>query len=252
MRRVVAFAACAVPLALVGDADAHCRWPELTLAPDYSDVPAHSFLRLFVPEGGRPTPPRVVARDVGGAVPLILTPEARGPTLRVYRLEIPSAREGALQIEVLDDSGNVKREFSLRVNPSWTAPTTSAATVSVEQVSTYWTCSHTQTKNLRFTGGAVSYRVLIADSPSDLASGNTRFVILPHTIAALYGLTAPQHAVDLALGYVSCLGDTFAFAARPIWVQVQAQLPDGSEQVVNTAPIRIEPPDPRVPPIPVY
>jgi hypothetical protein len=246
-------------IGLASPADAKCEYPEPILAPDSGVVPPNPVLTMLVPAGeprgaSRPTlpPPTLVALSNGVAVPVTVRADSQSPALDAYRIEVRGAGPGRLVIQLFDTprdaqqaaysrAGTLSKSWSLDVDAAWRRPAGSSAPIVASRTDTLWQCSHQTTRDLRFAGSAAAYRVVAADSPADFATGKTRQAVLPHDPEQIWSPAKPGSA-DLALGYVDCFGESFAWGKGPAWIKVLALLPDGSEQAVNGAPIQVMPP----------
>lgn len=226
-------------------AAAKCMLPGPALTPGAGTVPAKPVLRLLMPARGAPDGlPRVIARLAGKQVPVTVTADTAAGDLRAYRVVVTAATAGELEISLQNDHGDTTRTWTLAVDPRWRPPASSSAAIAVSRQASRWTCSYQHTRNLRFHGAAAAYRVVLADSAADLTSDRTTSVVVPADTAAFFHAAAPdlpQRDIDLALGHVSCLGHTLEWT-RAKHVDIYALWPDGSEQSVTRAPLRLTPP----------
>lgn len=226
-------------------AAAKCMLPGPALSPAAGTVPAKPVLRLLMPGHRASGLPRIVAHLGGKQVPVTVTADNAHGDLRAYRIVVTAGTAGPLVVSLLDDHGATARTWTLQVDPRWRPPTTAAATVDIGHENTRWTCSHQRTRNLRFRGARVAYRVVLADTPADLGADRTTSVIVPADTTEFFRApiadSEPVHDIDLALGHVSCLGDTLEWS-RGQHARIYALWPDGSEQPVTRAPLHLDPP----------
>lgn len=228
-------------------AAAKCMLPGPALTPGAGIVPAKPVLRLLMPSRSAPAGlPRVIARLGGKQVPVTVTADTAAGDLRAYRVVVTAAVAGKLEISLQDDQGNATRTWSLHVDPRWRPPASAAASVDITREASRWTCSYQQTRNLRFRGSAAAYRVVLADSAAALTDADTTSVVVPSDTreffhSAPHDDEAPLRDVDLALGHVSCFGHTLEWT-RDKHANIYALWPDGSEQPVTRAPLRLTPP----------
>lgn len=216
---------------------AKCMMPGPLLAPASGIVPTNPVLHLLLPGRAQNPPlPRVVARLGDRQVPVTVTADTAAGDLRTYRVVITAAT-GPLTVELLDArTSNIQRSWTFTVDPRWQPPPTTTTTVHVSHEASSWTCSHTLTRNLRFTGTAAAYRVVLADAAHKAS------IVLPAEPDDYF--RAPSAAstdIDLALGHVSCFGDTYEWTADKL-ATIHALQPDGSEPQVTRAPVVVAPP----------
>jgi hypothetical protein len=225
---------------------AKCMLPMPTMAPADGAVPAQPVLRLILPvHDPKAPPPRLVARIAGAEVPVTVTLDTAIADLRSYRVAIAAPAAGVLEVELRDAADAVLRDWRFTIDPTWRAPATARSTVSVTRDAYQWTCSHQQTRDLRFTGAAAAYRVVL----TDVVDGTVTTVVLPATAGEFFGYrvrggqvrTPDDEAVVLALGHVSCLGSTLEWTADKL-ARVYALWPDGSELPVTREPVPLSPP----------
>jgi hypothetical protein len=238
-----------VPLAILlgigsvpGTAEAKCARASGTIAPATGKIPKKPVLRLLLPEWqaneykGLPT---LRARSKGAIVPITVRPDTIASGLRTYRLDVGATTAGALDVELLDSAGGIDGTWSYEIDPTWAAPTTSTAAITTSHEVSAWTCSHTRTTSLHFAANAWAYRVVAATSADLLAKGKTKSFVLPRATEQLWGWDPAKIAAtsSVALGHVSCFGDTFDWTSTFVVADVFALQPDGSEQKVNVAPL---------------
>ena len=227
---------------LAGPAEAKCMQPSGALAPATGKVPSKPVLRLLLPEWqaaaykGMPT---LVARVKGKSVPIKVVADTTAADLRTYRVDVGAAYAGTLEVQLVDPSGLPDGTWTYEIDPSWTAPTTSEATVTLSHEVSAWTCSHTRTTSLHFAANAWAYRVVTAPTATLLGQGKVRSFVLPRAIEQFWGYdpTKLSSTSSVALGHASCFGDTFDWATPSVIADVYALQPDGSEQKVNAAPL---------------
>lgn len=236
VRTVLAAAALTAVGLAAPPAAAKCMMPGAVLAPASGSVPVNPVLHLMVPtRTANPPLPRVVAHRGDKQVPVTVTADTASGDLRTYRVVITAAA-GPLKVELLDAQGTVMRSWTFTVDPHWQPPKVTTAAVTVTHDVSSWTCSHTRTRNLRFTGTAAAYRVVLAD-----AAAKTSIVVPADPGDYFHTPLAPPTDVDLALGHVNCFGDTLEWTVDKI-ATVHALLPDGNEQPVSRAPVVLAPP----------
>lgn len=236
VRTVLAAAALALVGLTASPAAAKCMMPGAVLAPAFGTVPINPVLHLMVPaRTTNPPLPRVVAHRGDKQVPVTVTADTASGDLRTYRVVITAAA-GPLKVDLLDAQGTVLRSWTFTVDPHWQPPKVTTAAIKVTHEASSWTCSHTRTRNLRFAGTAAAYRVVLADT-----AAKTSIVVPADPGAYFHTPLVPPTDVDLALGHVSCFGDTHEWTVDKV-ATVHALLPDGSEQPVSRAPVVLAPP----------
>ncbi len=246
-----AIATLASMVLLPTTAEAKCMQPSAALAPSDGSVPQKPVFWLFVPEwqASKSTPLFGATSKVGGKttkLPVIVFPESKAAGMQVFRVEVPAAKPGPLELDLADPSG-APTTWSFTVDPGWKAPTTSATTVTFVHEVSSWKCSHNRTTNLVFPATAFAYRVVTAATADELKKGKGRSFVLPRSSGLLWGslsswitTNAPEAAIPL--GHVNCYGMTFDFTASSTFADVFALQADGSEQKVNAAPLSIPAP----------
>lgn len=236
VRTVLAATALTVVGLVAAPAAAKCMMPGAVLAPAFGSVPVNPVLHLIFPSRSpNPPLPRIVAHRGAKQVPVTVTADTASGDLRTYRVVITAAA-GPLKVELLDAQSAVLRTWTFTIDRHWQPPPVTAAAVTVTHEASSWTCSHTRTRNLRFTGNAAAYRVVLAD-----AAANTSIVVPADPGDYFRTPVLPPTAIDLALGHVSCFGDTLEWTADK-QATIHALQPDGSEQPVTRAPVLLAPP----------
>lgn len=233
-------------IAVSAPAAAKCMSPSAVLIPSSGKVPVGAKLRLLLPAwAGKNKSPTLVVRAASKTIPVVTTRLDTAPgNLDAYLVQVGTSGAGPMTVELQGKSGAVDASWSLEVDAGWKAPVLAKVTPTLARISTSWTCSHELSRQLTFAGVAEGYRVVTAATKADLADPKkTTSVYLPSAPGAFFGRSlSPITTADLRLGFLNCFGETFQFSTTPVWGEIRALLPDGSEPVVSAAPVQIAAP----------
>lgn len=247
----VAITAWAEPQA----AEAKCAAPQPVLSPETgSRLPPNPTLYAFWPHLAGDKPPQLTARDAKGrSVGLTQSQIAETEAFVVYQLKLATSAAGTVTLKIPKETYSFWRvdSWQFTIDPGWRAPVPPPARsgLSVNTQSSRWTCSYQLSQNLTLPVAAAAFQVTIADSREDYAAGRLRHLVLPPQMAMFFGVSTSRDGHDaghprseLQLGHSNCLGSTWTWTDKPIYVGLSALQPDGSAAPIGTAPVRVDPP----------
>jgi len=234
-----------VPASAWGD----CALPAaVVVPPDGATLPPNPVLFVFVPDhfGIRPsdTLPLTIVDRSRAKVSFRVTRFGAVPAFAAYRVDL-SARAGTritvgLRHRLYPDI-TIARTYS--VTDAWKRPPRGTTTVTkVAHASSKWTCSYQSSSNLTPSRLAPAYRVEWALSPEDWRRGARGKLVLPYASLEFWEEKKASQAALLELGHLDCLGFTFEWKGKPIYVGIAALHPDGSEDPPAAEPVRVSPP----------
>jgi hypothetical protein len=231
-------------------------------------LPPSPTLYVFAPAtdvDGRP-PALEVTGPNGAPLPHDLTQVSQAGAIRVFRLHVDTRSARRVHVKASfgprdfggpDLVGWVTVAGHYAIDGRQSRPDRSAVEiVGADEHVSRWSCSHTATQTLTPAGGASreapAYRVTWAEADR-VTSGE---LVLPSSPRQFFNGgkwpdAAPAPGADLALGFSSCLGETFPWSGRPVDVRVTALFADGSESAPPERAFRVRPPGTRdAPPAP--
>lgn len=242
-----------VLLAAPRGAAAKCAAPQPVVSPaSGSRLPANPVLYVFWPRYSADKPPKLTAHD-GQDRPVSLSQSliARVEAFAVYQVKLAVARPGAVTLRAAPEPYSFwgVDTWQFTIDAGWRAPAAPrpAQALAITEARSRWVCSYQLSQNLTTPAAASAFRVAIADSAQDYAAGRLRSLVLPPHMAMFFGAGAggrdnTHRRSELQLGHSNCIGSTWSWAAKPIYVGVFALQADGSEAPIGTAPVRVDPP----------
>jgi hypothetical protein len=218
--------------------------------PDGSPLPPKPTLYVFVPGrwGRRPpeTPPLTIVDGAGATVSFRVTRAGEVPAFSAYRVDVEARAGSRITVKLKYKAyGEVTLIRSYSVTAAWERPARGATAVTkVEREKRDWTCSFQSSRNLTPSRFAPAYRIEWALTPADWRGGVRGQVVLPYSKGEFWRRDqsqVPQVAL-LELGHLDCIGFTFEWKGKPIYVGLAALYPDGSEDPPVVEPVRVSPP----------
>jgi hypothetical protein len=252
MRRRGLVVAALLGLALApAPARGKCAMPAAVIVPpDGAALPPKPVLYAFVPGGFGKRPadalPLTIVDGAGAKVSFRVTRLGEAPAFAAYRIEVDARAGSRITVKLTQQ---MYREVTIArtyaVAGDWKRPARGATAVTkVTHESHRWTCSHQLSQNLTPGRFAPAYRVEWAETEKAWRDGKRERLFLPYSKAEFWNWRnekVPQAAL-LELGHLDCMGSTFEWKGKPIYVGVAALHPDGSEDPPAAEPVKVSPP----------
>lgn len=228
-------------------AQAKCKMPSAFFSvPGDQRVPTKPVLHLFTPPRravGKPPPLIVEAIDARGRkLPVKTLESTRTPAFEAFTVTATVTTPGEVTFRArAGDDRRFEATATVTVVTDFDPPPTEPVTIRhTETEAFFWTCSSQHSQNLTPSVVAPAYRVVWAPSRSDFDAGKRRSFIAPAAMTGFFGIDRKSKAI-VELGASNCIGRTFDFEGRSVWVALQALHADGTTTSLGP-PRRVSPP----------